>query len=164
MPSEVESRPENAKRDKLAEIAGGEPAGEREPRMPRGRRAARAAAVQALYEADMTGHPVRASGDRLVAAADISAENAEIASAIIGHVEKHRAELDARIATAATAFPVAQIGAVERNVLRAALAEAEARPGTPKGVIVSEAVEIARLFGGESSPSFVNAVLGALLG
>ncbi len=164
MPLEVESRPENAKRDKLAEIAGGEPAGERVPRMPGGRRGARAAAVQALYESDLTGHPVRTSVDRLAADADLSKENAEIASAIIDYVEKHRTELDARIATAATAYPVAQIAAVERNVLRAALAEAEARPGTPKGVIVSEAVEIARLFGGESSPSFVNAVLGALLG
>lgn len=164
MPLEVESRPENAKRDKLAEIAGGEPAGERVPRMPGGRRGARAAAVQALYESDLSGHPVRTSVDRLAADADLSKENAETAGAIIDHVEKHREELDARIATAATAFPVAQIAAVERNVLRAALAEAEVRPDTPKGVIVSEAVEIARLFGGESSPPFVNAVLGALLG
>ena len=161
---EVGPRPDNAKIDKLAEIAGGEPAGERVPRMPGGRRGARAAAVQALYESDLTGHPVRVSVDRLIAAAKMSAESAEIASVIIGYVEEPRSELDERIATAAKAFPVAQMAAVERNVLRAALAEAAVRPDTPRGVIVSEAVELARLFGGNGSPSFVNAVLGALLG
>ena len=55
------------------------------------------------------------------------------------------------------------MGTVDRNVLRIALAEMDPEIGTPQGVAVNEAVELARLFGSEPSPGFVNGVLGALL-
>jgi N utilization substance protein B len=78
-------------------------------------------------------------------------------------VTANRQALDRRIAGAATEFPVEQIAAVDRNVLRIALAELELEPKPPAAVVVNEAVELARLFGAESSPKFVNGVLGALL-
>jgi N utilization substance protein B len=120
--------------------------------------------VQALYEADVTGHPAVMALRRLATAARLSREAVETAGKTIEYVEGRRTELDRRIAQAAPQFPVDSMAAVDRNILRAALAEAALRPGTPRGVIVSEAVEVARLFGSESSPAFVNAVLGALLG
>ena len=160
----INPRPEGAQRDKLAEIAGGEPAGERTQRMPPGRRAARAVAVQALYEADLTGHPGAAACERLAANARLSAENMALAREIVGYVEIHRAQLDRRIGQAAREFPPEQLAAVDRNALRVALAEGELHPETPRGVIITEAVEIARLFGSDSSARFVHGVLGALLG
>jgi N utilization substance protein B len=78
-------------------------------------------------------------------------------------VTANRQALDRRIAGAAREFPVEQIAAVDRNVLRIALAELELEPKPPAAVVVNEAVELARLFGAESSPKFVNGVLGALL-
>ena len=51
-----------------------------------------------------------------------------------------------------------------RRVLRLALAELKTSPDTPPAVIADEAVELAKLFGSESSPRFVNGVLGSLLG
>ena len=53
---------------------------------------------------------------------------------------------------------------VDRNVLRVALAELEMSDAAPEKVVANEAVELARLFGSDSSPKFVNGVLGALLG
>ena len=52
---------------------------------------------------------------------------------------------------------------VERNVLRVAMAELNMPDAAPQNVVANEAVELARLFGSDSSPKFVNGVLGALL-
>jgi N utilization substance protein B len=71
--------------------------------------------------------------------------------------------LDSRIAKLATQYPSEQMPLVERNVLRVALAELEMDDAAPQNVVVNEAVELARLFGSDTSPKFVNGVLGALL-
>ena len=78
--------------------------------------------------------------------------------------EEQRSELDSRIAKVASQFPAEQMPLVDRNVLRVALAELEMSDAAPQKVVANEAVELARLFGSESSPKFVNGVLGALLG
>lgn len=164
MSIELETRPDGPATDKLAAVAGGEPAGERSQRMPSGRRGARAVAVQALYESDVTGHSAAAAIARLSAEAALSPANTALAGEIVAYADGHRSGLDQAIAGAAPRFPAGQIAAVDRSVLRAALAEAAVRPATAKGIVASEAVEIARLFGADASPGFVNAVLGALLG
>ena len=77
--------------------------------------------------------------------------------------EDQRTELDARIAKIASQYPSDQMPLVERNVLRVAMAELEMKDAAPQNVVVNEAVELARLFGSDSSPKFINGVLGALL-
>ena len=52
---------------------------------------------------------------------------------------------------------------VERNVLRVAIAEIDMEDSAPQSVVANEAIELARLFGSDSSPKFINGVLGALL-
>jgi transcription antitermination protein NusB len=150
--------------DKLAAIAGGEPAGERHQRMPSGRRGARAVAVQALFESDLSGHSGTAACQRLAAEAGLNSGSGAFARELVGAVEKNRAQLDRRIGAVATAFPSGQVPAVDRNILRVALAETELHPETPRGVVITEAVEVARLLGSDSSSKFVHGVLGALLG
>ncbi len=149
--------------DKLDRLAGGRTVSEHAPTIPRGPRGARAAVLQALYEEDLTGHPALRALDRLPAYQRLSPAQTDKAEALIGYISEHRAELDARIATVAKEFPVSQLGTVDRNVLRIALAELEPGQNTPKAVAVNEAVELAKLFGSDSSPKFVNGVLGALL-
>ncbi len=151
-------------RDKLAEIAGGEPAGERTKPMPSGRRGARAVAVQALFESDLAGHPSAAAVERLCGEARLPSASVAFAAALVEYGDRHRAALDSRIAVAAPQFPLAQMAAVDRNILRVALAEGALHPDTPKAVLITEAVELARLLGSEGSAGFVHAVLGALLG
>ena len=149
--------------DKLDRIAGGRTLSETAPRIPGGPRGARAAALQALFEEDLTGHAAARSLESLPAFAKLSPELAERARALVRHVTANRQALDSRIAAAAKEFPVEQLATVDRNVLRIALAELDIEPKSPVAVIVNEAVELARLFGAESSPKFVNGVLGALL-
>lgn len=149
--------------DKLDRLAGGRTISEQAPAIPRGPRGARAAALQALFEEDLTGHPALRTLERLPAFTRLSEVQVERAKKIVRFVNTERSELDARIATVARQFPTDQMGTVDRNILRIALAELETDSDASHAVIVNEAVELAKLFGSESSPRFVNGVLGALL-
>ena len=149
--------------DHLSGLVDGEFIEETTPPEPTGRRAARAVAVQALYESDVTGHPGVPAVRRLAAEARLAAGLAEFAETLVARVEQDRTSLDARIAEAAPAFPTGQLAAVDRNILRVALAELAADLDTPQAVVVNEAVEVARLFGSEGAPGFVNGVLGSVL-
>ena len=144
---------------------GGSPAGT----IPRGatncRRLARAVAVQALYEADVTGHAGRPIARRLADEAGIGAQHGEFAEWLAETVETNRVALDDRLQELAPAWPVDQLSPIDRNVLRIAIAELDYGEGkTPDKVVVSEAVELATLFGSEGSQKFVNGVLGTVLG
>ena len=150
-------------KDKLAAIAGGEPAGERVQKMPAGRRGARAVAVQALFEADVTARPARGLVDRLAAESRMSDQHKAFASELAGEAEARRAEYDAAINKVARDYPADRMAVVDRNILRAALAELKLYPDTPRAIVIDEAVELARLFGSEGSRGLVHGTLGALL-
>ena len=150
--------------DRLDELVEGEPVGENDPSIRGGRTGARAAVVQALYESDSSGHPAVASVRRLATERGLSDDDIEFATRLVRVCEERRSELDARIAGIASQFPSEQMALVDRNVLRVALAELKMSGAAPQKVVANEAVELARLFGSDSSPKFVNGVLGALLG
>ena len=150
--------------DRLDVLIEGEPAGESDPSIRGGRTGSRAAVVQALYESDSSGHPAAASVARLALERSLADDDIDFAIRLVQVCEDQRTELDARIAELASQFPSEQMALVDRNVLRVALAELEMDDAAPEKVVVNEAVELARLFGSDSSPKFVNGVLGALLG
>ena len=128
------------------------------------RRLARVVAVQALYESDVSGHPAARAMERRAAEAGLKARATRFAAELVAHVEANRRELDVSIARAAPAWPVDQLAAVDRAILRLALAELAMGPGTPPSVVADEAVELAKLLSSESSPRFINGVLGTVLG
>ena len=72
-------------------------------------------------------------------------------------------QLDNMIITYAPSWPINQMPVVDRNLLRMAIGEIEWVSSTPNKVVVNEAVEIAKIFGSDRSPSFVNGVLGSFL-
>ncbi len=74
----------------------------------------------------------------------------------------HLEEIDQRIATIARERPIDQINKLDLAILRATVFESMVQ-STPVKVLINEAVEIAKEFGSESSPKFVNGVLGKLL-
>ena len=74
----------------------------------------------------------------------------------------HFREIDPYIAEAAPAFPIAQLPAVDRNVLRLAIYELLHEAEVPPKAAINEAVELAKRFGGENSSRFVNGVLGTI--
>ena len=72
--------------------------------------------------------------------------------------------IDEVIRRHAPAWPLDQVSAVDRNILRIALYELRPGSPTPPKVAINEAVELAKEFGGEGSSRFVNGVLGAAVG
>jgi N utilization substance protein B len=123
---------------------------------------ARGTALQALYEVDMVGHtPVQVLHDRLEDES-FPDDLAEFIRQIIFGVLPMREQLDLVIARYAPEWPLDQIAAIDRNILRIATWEFAAQRDTPMKVAINEAVELAKAFGSDSAPRFVNGVLGSL--
>jgi N utilization substance protein B len=123
---------------------------------------ARGIALQALYEVDMVGHPpVQVLQDRLEEE-PFPAELAEFIRQIMFGVIPLREQLDQVIARYAPEWPLEQIAAIDRNILRIATWEFAAQRDTPVKVAINEAVELAKAYGSDSAPRFVNGVLGSL--
>jgi N utilization substance protein B len=123
---------------------------------------ARGVALQALYEIDITNHP---PGDVLHQRLEdevLSDELAEFARAIVFGVIPLEHELDRVIAHYAPEWPLDQIAAIDRNILRVACWEFAVEGDAPVKVAINEAVELAKLYGSDSAPRFVNGVLGSL--
>ncbi len=121
-------------------------------------------ALQALYELDIADHPVdevlaRAFADQ-PPPADVRAHVARLVNGVLAA----REEVDPYIAAAAPAFPLPQLPAIDRNVLRLAVYELLREPDVPPRAAINEAVELAKRFGGDNSARFVNGVLGTIAG
>ncbi len=83
---------------------------------------------------------------------------------LVAGVMTYRRRLNALIQRHAPEWPVDQLAIVDRNILRLAFYELGANQSeTPPRVVIDEAVELAKIFGSDSSPRFVNGVLGAAL-
>lgn len=72
-------------------------------------------------------------------------------------------EIDEKIASSAPAWPIEKLNRIDLAILRLAVFELSEAKNPPK-VVIDEAIELAKEFGSESSPSFVNGVLGTIYG
>ncbi len=123
---------------------------------------ARGIALQVLYEIDLVEHPpVEVLKDRLEEE-DLNDELAEFVRQIIFGILPLREKLDHTIARFAPEWPLDQIAAIDRNILRIATWEFAIQKNTPVKVAINEAVELAKMYGSERTPRFVNGVLGSL--
>jgi len=110
----------------------------------------------------VTDHlPGEALQNRL-AETQLSDELAAFASQIVAGVYPLITPLDTSIARFAPEWPFDQIPAIDRNILRIAAWEFAVSTATPVKVAINEAVELAKIYGSDNSPRFVNGVLGAL--
>lgn len=125
------------------------------------RRKARALALQVLYEVDLANHPVGDSFERLREESELPEDTSVYALKLAQGVVSQRHGIDEFIHKYAPAWPVKQLPVVDRNILRLALFEIHFSRGIPRKVAINEAVELAKTFGSESSPRFVNGVLGS---
>lgn len=123
---------------------------------------ARSVALQALYEIDMTAHPPVQVFEERLEDEPYNDELAEFIRQIIFGVFPLREKLDAVIARYAPDWPLDQIAAIDRNILRIATWEFTVGRETPVKVAINEAVELAKAYGSDSAPRFVNGVLGSL--
>jgi N utilization substance protein B len=85
----------------------------------------------------------------------------DYASELVTGIMRHRAEIDRWIVHLAPAWPIEQMSAVDRNLLRLGIFEALFNSSKiPVRVAISEAVELAKLYGSENSSKLINGVLG----
>ena len=126
------------------------------------RRKARAVALQALYEIDCTSHPVQEVIEQRLVEQPLGAELGEFARRLVAGVLACAGALDQMIQTHAPEWPLDQMAVIDRNILRLAIWEFAVDRQTPVKVAINEAVELAKLYGADSAPRFVNGVLGAL--
>jgi N utilization substance protein B len=127
------------------------------------RRQARVAALQALFEIDAVHHSVDSVIQRRLQNLGLPQEAAEFMRFVVQGVLDHQEQLDEMIAVHAPEWPIDQMAIVDRNILRIALFEFMVDRGTPPKVAINEAIELAKIFGSDSSKRFVNGVLGTLL-
>jgi N utilization substance protein B len=94
---------------------------------------------------------------------ELSDVTIEFAQELLRGVSKMHEGLDYVITRYAPAWPVNQLSVIDRNILRLSLFELIYTPRTPKKTAINEAVELAKIFGSESSARFVNGVLGSAM-
>ena len=126
------------------------------------RRKARTVALQALYEIDCTTHAPESVLEERLVEQPLTEELNDFARKLVLGVLGFTTELDRLIQRYAPEWPLDQMAYIDRNILRMAIWEFAADRQTPIKVAINEAVELAKLYGSDSAPRFVNGVLGAL--
>lgn len=129
--------------------------------MKKNRRKAREFAVQALYQRQLTGDSVHVIEKQLREDDDFAKIDDEHFLAILHGVERNRAELEARILPCLDR-PLDDLSPVERAILQLATYEFVHHLEIPYRVIINEAIELAKAFGGTDGYKYVNGVLDKL--
>jgi len=119
-------------------------------------------ALQALFERDTVGHPPEQTIAREVARLPAIEGVNRFALELVNGVLDNEKTIDKTIGDTAPAFPLEQMAAIDRNILRLAIYELLIDNRVPMRAAINEAVELAKEFGGENSPRFINGVLGSV--
>jgi N utilization substance protein B len=124
--------------------------------MPQGgsRREARERALSLLYEADAK----ECSPADVLAALPVEPD--PYAADVVAGVGEHQAEIDRIISAFAKDWSIDRMPVIDRTLLRMAIFELLHRPDVPTGAVISEAVELAKLYSTDDSSRFVNGMLG----
>lgn len=123
---------------------------------------ARSIALQALYEIDITGHPPELVLAERLSETPLEDNLSDFARKIVLGIQPLIHELDQIIARHAPEWPLDQVATIDRNIMRIALWEIAVSTQTPLKVAINEAVELGKIYGSDSTPRFVNGVLGSL--
>jgi transcription antitermination protein NusB len=132
-----------------------------------GRRKAREAALQMLYLAELGGVSAGVAASSHPHVGDLEAvtlddRDRDYADALAKGAWDARDALDGYIGDAARNWRIERLATVDRQVLRLAIHELLAFPGTPPRVVIDEAIELARAYSGDEATRFVNGVLDAV--
>jgi N utilization substance protein B len=134
--------------------------------MASNRHLGRIVALQTLYEFEFRTQSADATVslkeilDRNIGRYKETIDDTDFIRDIVEGVDQQAAVLDGIIQPIAPEWPVDQIARVDRTVLRMALYELRNSKDVPPKVVINEAVELAKAFGGENSSKFINGVLG----
>jgi len=127
------------------------------------RRKSRILALQVLYEIDCSRHTAEDVLTRILPDLDLPAQAINFARELIQGVLRHKQDIDGQIVHFAPLFPLDQISIIDRNILRLALYEIMFNDQIPVKAAINEAIEIAKEYGSDGSPKFINGVLGSVI-
>jgi transcription antitermination protein NusB len=127
------------------------------------RHIARIAALQTLFELEFAANSPESILERTIEIKALTGEPVAFAGELVNGVVTNRQILDDTIRRFAPAFPVEQLPSMDRSILRLALFEILIAKTAPPKVIVNEAVELAKEYGADTSPKFINGVLGSVI-
>jgi N utilization substance protein B len=137
--------------------------------MASNRHLGRIVALQTLYEQDFRREAGDESFDlaavlkRNISRYESTVDDVFFIEELVRGVAKHEAELDEELRPLAPEWPIEQIARMDRVILRMGLYELEFEKDVPPKVVINEAVELAKAFGGDNSSKFINGVLGTAL-
>jgi N utilization substance protein B len=126
------------------------------------RRSAREYALQMLYQAEASGMPMPEIERHFWDDTETTAEIRDFAGRLARGTVAHRATIDPILVESLEHWRLERLAIVDRNILRLAVYEFLHEPGTPPIVVIDEAIEVARKFGGEDSWQFTNGILDAV--
>ncbi len=118
--------------------------------------------LETLYEYDLAEHPPFEVLERRIEATTLERAGVDFAHQLVNGVIEYEPEMDILIARYAPEWPLDQMAIIDRNILRVAIFEFMIGGLTPVKVAINEAVELAKTYGSDSAPRFVNGVLGTL--
>lgn len=122
----------------------------------------RGIALQSLYEHDLTGHDITSIIRSRFESIELDDNAKKFVIELITGVLNHKNEIDGMITKYAPEWPLDQIAVIDRNIIRIAAYEFAVSGNTPDKVAINESIELAKTFGGETAPKFVNGVLGSI--
>jgi len=137
--------------------------------MSANRHLGRIIALQTLYEQDFriecgdTNFDLDQVLERNIRRYQGTVDDHDFINSLVKGVDKHQKELDVALQPIAPEWPIEQIARMDRIVLRMGLWELMHSKDVPPKVVINEAVELAKAFGGDNSSKFINGVLGTIL-
>lgn len=126
------------------------------------RRRARRVTLETLYEYDIANHDPDEVLALRIETNPMEYAGVEFAQALVHGVIAYQPQMDRLIVRFAPEWPLDQMAVIDRNILRIAMYEFLVTDETPVKVAINEAVELAKVYGSDSAPRFINGVLGTL--
>jgi N utilization substance protein B len=116
-----------------------------------------------MYEVDQSNHLTEEIIQERLREETLDTDLQQFCIQIVQGIFPRRVVLDQYIQLHAPEWPLDQVAIIDRNILRIALWELAFSTDTPMKVVINEAVELAKKYGSDSTPRFVNGVLGSLV-
>jgi len=125
------------------------------------RHIAREIALQMLFQMDVGQNDIEVAKSTL-ADSGLNEEDAAFSLALVEGAQNRCRELDEKISRFSRQWDITRLANVDRSILRMAVFELCFTPEVPGNIVINEAVELAKAFGGTESPAFINGILDSV--
>ena len=123
------------------------------------RRTARELALKFLYQTEFNSNSPDLELNSFCDRANVSEEIQNFTQTLIKNIFFHKKEVDELLEKISANWATDRMAVIDKNILRLGICELLFDPTTPPKVVINEAVEIAKKFGTEESPDFINGIL-----